>query len=449
MSEYEVLLWNKERVERALLGLAKRAARRKLPALEWSWGRPVTREERIPHPEYGWEVEKRGNVTRVPLTLPDGALCYAGWRFVAALQHLDGENFVRAVPGETVDPVYRTRGPACDHCKQNRRRNDTYVLRHEDGRLMQVGSTCINDFLGSDEAAKIASQASMLAEARGLAEGGCEGFGSSSATADRTIAEFLPFVAWAVRTIGWVSRTTVRERGEGLATADLAWDVLVDGKSRKKWEAEPSAEDEATAQAAEAWAEALTDDEVNAGTGEYLHNLRALARTGLVVRRSGGLTASAVVAYQRAVGRERARAERAARPTLDAYLGTVGDKVTFGLPPKVGKRGQPLKGAPVVLSPDPVKLDFVTGYETEFGYTTVLKFRTEEGATIVWKASSTEIGRDDVGKRYTLAGRITKHDEYKGQKQTLIARCDAREVPAETVPQAEAMRPQENDAAAP
>jgi hypothetical protein len=149
------------------------------------------------------------------------------------------------------------------------------------------------------------------------------------------------------------------------------------------------------------------------------------------------------------VGRERARAERAARPTLDAYLGTVGDKVTFGLPPKVGKRGQPLKGAPVVLSPDPVKLDFVTGYETEFGYTTVLKFRTEEGATIVWKASSTEIGRDDVGKRYTLAGRITKHDEYKGQKQTLIARCDAREVPAETVPQAEAMRPQENDAAAP
>jgi hypothetical protein len=429
---FAVLLEHKSRVDHALTALAKRAARKGLPVLTWEWGKPTTEKERVPHPEYGWEAEHHALVARVPLTLPCDSPKYNGWVFVAALQHLDGENVVRSLPGETVPETYRTRGPECDHCRMSRRRNDTFVLRHEGGRHIQVGSTCIGDFLGSDEAGKIAGAASLLAEARGLAEGGCEGFGSGS-RGDRTLAEYLPFVAWAIREKGWTSRTTVREKGEGLATADLAWDVLIDGKSRVKWKAAPTEEDEAMALASEAWAEAITDEEIAKETGDYLHNLRAIARTGLVMSKLAGLAASSVIAYQRAVGRERARAERAAN-MLDVHLGNVGDKVTFGLPPKVGKRGQLLKGAPVVLSPDPVKLDFVTGYDTDFGYTTVLKFRTADGATLVWKASSTEIGRGDVGKVYTLAGTIKKHDDYKGAKQTILSRCDVREV--ETAPEA-------------
>jgi hypothetical protein len=38
----------------------------------------------------------------------------------------------------------------CDHCEQNRRRNLTFMLVHEDGREMQVGSTCLNEYLGTD-----------------------------------------------------------------------------------------------------------------------------------------------------------------------------------------------------------------------------------------------------------------------------------------------------------
>jgi len=423
---FQVLLEHKSRVDHALTALAKRAARKGLPVLSWEWGKPTTEEETVPHPEYGWAVEYKQRVSRVPLTLPCDPPQYAGWSFVAALQHLDGENVVRALPGETVPETYRTRGPECDHCRMSRRRNDTFVLRHEDGKHVQVGSTCIGDFLGSDEAGKIAGAASLLAEARGLAEGGCEGFGSGS-QGDRTLAEYLPFVAWAIREKGWTSRTTVRDKGEGLATADLAWDVLIDYKSRTRWEAKPTDEDEAMALAAQAWTEAITDEEIARETGDYLHNLRAIARTSLVMSKLAGLAASSVIAYQRAVGRERARAERAAN-TLDVHLGIVGDKVTFGLPPKLGKRGQLLKGAPVVLSPDPVKLDFVTGYDTDFGYTTVLKFRTADGACLVWKASSTEIGRADVGKVYTLSGTIKKHDDYKGAKQTVLSRCNAQEV---------------------
>jgi hypothetical protein len=55
---------------------------------------------------------------------------------------------------------------------------------------------------------------------------------------------------------------------------------------------------------------------------------------------------------------------------------------------------------------------------------------------LVWKASSTEIGRDDVGKVYALAGMVKKHDDYKGEKQTIMSRCTLVEVRA---PAAEAV----------
>lgn len=438
---FAVLLARKGAVEAALVALSKRAARKGIPGvLSWTWGKAYQDEARVPNvdgtpPAPGatlsadactWIVP----VSRVPLTLTGETPRLNGWRFVATLQHLDGENIVRTLPGEEIPASYRNRGSVCDHCRANRRRNDTYILRHEDGRMMQVGSSCIRDFLGGDDAADIAAKAEILALAASVAsdEGG-EGFGGGGA-AERLLSAFLPVVAWCVRVEGWKSRTVAREQG-GIATADRAWILMTDAKERLKASCEPSAEDIATGEASEAWADALTDEAVNAGTSDYLHNLRAVARTGLASFRTAGIAASAVTAYQRHIGAERARAERAARPSLDAHVGNVGDKVTFGLPAKVGKKGQPLKGAPVVLSSLPVVLDFVTGYETAYGYTTVLKFKTPEGATLVWKASGDPgIGRDDVGKRYTLAGTIKGHDVYKGAKQTTLTRCDVREVPA-------------------
>ena len=404
---FEVLLSRREGVEAALVALSKRAARKGLEAVRWSWGKAHAQKERVPHPEFGWEAEAYAMVSRVPLTIQGDAPHYQGWTFLAALQHLlqsaeEGyQNIVRAVPGSIYDVPerFRTRGPVCDHCQLARRRNDTYVLRHEDGRVVQVGSTCIGDFLGSADASKIAAAASMLAEARGLAEGGCSGAGAGG---DRTLAEYLSFVAWAVREEGWVSRTAAREENrEGAATANRAFAHMLKGLPRGT---AFSAEDVAEAAAAEAWAESLADAEVDAGKGDYLHNLRAVARTGLVTYRTAGIAASMIVAHQRAVARERERAERAARPKVNMHVGTVGKRETFE-----------------------VVLDFVTGYETQYGYTTVLKFRTAEGACVVWKATNTDLARADVGKRYRVTGTVKAHDEYKGEKQTMVTRCKVEE----------------------
>lgn len=434
---FGVLVANMGYVQTALEALAKRAARKGLPALVWSWGKAETTVE-VRTFQHGASIpagavllgsgpecaDYRCTITRVPLSLPCDAPKYAGWTFAAALQHLDGENIVRAVPGETVPVTYRSRGPACDHCKADRRRNDTYVLRHEDGRHVQVGSTCIGDFLGSDDAGKIAGLATLLADARSLAEGGCEGddFSTGGSDAARPLSVFLSFVSHEMTANGWVSRTAARERG-GAATADRAWTFLTDGKARDKAKAFPTDEDRSKADAALVWAESITDETINRETGDYLHNVRAIARSGLVSYRTAGIGGSIIAAYERAMGRARQQAERATRPTCNVHMGTEGRKVAFGCTYGKGKT------AHEVLSTDPLTLDFVTGYESMYGYTTVLKFRTTEGALIVWKASNTEIGRGDVGKRYTLRGTIKKHDDYKGEKQTLMTRCTVDAVP--------------------
>lgn len=449
---FAVLLSRRAEVDAALTALAKRAARKGIPgALTWTWGAAYKSTALVPNrepytaPVPGATLNADGThwtcpVARVDLTLTGETPRLNGWRFVATLQHIEGATIVRALPGEDIPACYRNRGSVCDHCNANRRRNDTYVLRHEDGRTMQVGSSCIRDFLGGDDAALIAAKAEILALAASVAGDDGDDFGMGRADRERLISDFLPIVAWAVRVDGWRARWTKCPYGgeptrNTDATADRAWTLLTDARERVKAGCEPTAEDIATAEGALTWAESLTDAEVEGDKGDYLHNVRSVARAGLCDARLAGIAASFVTAYQRHVGRERAKAERAARPTLDAHVGTVGARVTFGLPAQVGKRGKPLKNAPTVLSANPVTLDFVTGYATDFGYTHVLKFRTSDGASLVWKASGdVGIGRDDVGKSFTLAGTIKAHSDYKGAKQTLLTRCDVREAAAPSAP---------------
>lgn len=386
----------------------KRAVRRGLTPPTWTWGTVSVAKECIPvrGDEPGAYVACR--VARIALTIVGDAPHYAGWTFAAALTHLDGENLVRGLPGTELPRAYRTAAPACDHCRAARRRAETYVLTHEDGRHAQVGSTCIEDFLGSPNASKLAHQASLLAAFRGVAEDGLEG-GSGGRRTTFALREILPAVAWCVREQGWISHTRARE-GCVQATADEALRLLTDDRYAEKLQFAPTEADAALGDAAAAWAEELTDAAVDAERGDYLHNVRAAARSGVVTARSLGIAASIVVAYQRSLGADRAAKAPAGPPRLDVHVGAVGQRLAWS--------GASLEG--------------VAGFETDFGYTTVLRFRSAEGALLVWKASNTDLGRDDVGKTYDLKGTVTKHDVYQGRKQTIVARCKIAETRATT-----------------
>lgn len=62
-------------------------------------------------------------------------------------------------------------------------------------------------------------------------------------------------------------------------------------------------------------------------------------------------------------------------------------------------------------------VEFVTGYESRFGYVTVTSIRDDEGNLIVHKGRGVELEKGDL---VAIEGRIKSHDTYRGIKQTRI-----------------------------
>ena len=126
--------------------------------------------------------------------------------------------FRRVPGGKTVARL------ACEHCGQDRRRNDTYVLQSDSGAWKQVGRNCLADFLRSDDASGLAEYAEILADIDEFMSefedepegGGGRGYQYFSALA------LLTQVACCVRADGWCSRTEAKDGFGKEATVDTA-----------------------------------------------------------------------------------------------------------------------------------------------------------------------------------------------------------------------------------
>lgn len=159
-----------------------------------------------------------------------------GWNFVATLVHTDEGNIVRSVPGYTVPVEFRDKPTWCDHCKCNRVRRDTYIVQHEDGRIMQVGSNCLEDFIGAPANA-MTKAAEHLFNAFDICEAAQrkEWLGGSNAlhTYRIDLDTYLQNVAAVVLKQGFfVTRSRARQMAEQdgdrsvTATADIAMNAM-------------------------------------------------------------------------------------------------------------------------------------------------------------------------------------------------------------------------------
>ena len=77
----------------------------------------------------------------------------ADYYFVASLEWIDeaGENLIKKISADEYVPEIYKKRRNCDHCKTNRRRKSTIILKHVDTEeYIQVGKTCVKDYLGYD-----------------------------------------------------------------------------------------------------------------------------------------------------------------------------------------------------------------------------------------------------------------------------------------------------------
>jgi len=354
------------------------------------------------------KISEEGVVKRIvrwhTVTVSGTAPKLAGWTFVGTLQHLDGVdgNVLRTVPGEAMPVVYRAAASECDHCQTNRRRKDTFVVRSDAGEHKQVGRQCIADFLGHTDPHQIASFAEYLFSIGEACEES-EGFGGDGGVRSEYIdlATFLGYVSACMRVSGWISRKAARAFNEAggskRATADEAFSAMFpsSGMSQRDRDALPKPEprDGERVTAALAWVEQLVPRDGN----DYEYNLKLVcgSGSGVLHRRCAGISASLLSAHTRFLGYE---VERQQRATTSAHFGTIGVREVF------------------VLT--------VTGLREiagNYGATTIVSFATADGHVGKWFAS----GSPDVeiGETYRVKGTVKKHDDWKGQKQTLLSRC--------------------------
>jgi hypothetical protein len=326
-----------------------------------------------------------------------------GWVFAAALDHEVGKdgrpvNILRSHGEETLPHRFRTATPDnCDHCHTYRRRNNTFVVRHEEsGEWKQVGRSCLKDFLGyHKDPGVLARYAAVLLELDTVIREECEGSYGANGYLAYDLGEFLAYTVESIKAGGWVSRTMARESNV-MATADavLGWLSVRHKPGTKEYQAyqlpQPNEATLADVEAALKWLA-----EQDGADNDYIHNCQVIQELGCVNYKTAGYAASIVSSYWRAKERDLRRV--VLKADGDSYVGTVGKREDLRL---------------TVLG--------CHTFEGYYGMTYLYRFADPEGNAVVWFASSEQ---DLVqGASYKVKATVKRHEEYKGQPQTQVNR---------------------------
>lgn len=369
---FNISVSQKSIIHKQLEKMKKRSLRLGLGEVAWTFGKSI--------------VSNNGILT-CPIEI-SGPLfvTYQDWEFVATLQHLPtGESIIRSILEDADIPLhYRENGSICEHCQVNRYRKDTYLVRNTINRkYMQVGSSCIKDFLGNESPDNLIAKANFASELISFISKNAGGGGTIEQ--HYIINNFLAQVAACISVHGWLSKTKAYDAG-GKSTVSRVQDYF----AGYEVDFSVSEEDTKKAEAAINWAENLPDLDVEAS--DYLYNIRAIARSGIVEHRTMGFAASIISAFDRAENSKKVK-------IVSNHVGIVKSREVFNL-----------------------QLKNKFEYNSSYGMTYKYIFNDEYGNVIVWSASNPQDFL--VGSKYMLRGTIKSHSEFKGIKQTEINRCE-------------------------
>lgn len=423
--------------ERRMQPIMRRANRCKSP-IEFTVHRDIFEDRKIKRLDAQHkEIERIVRFYRVDVTGEKPK--FAGWKFVGTLEHTTEGNLLRLLPNETCPEHFRTLAPYCDHCQvKNRVRKDTYIVAHENGEFKQVGSGCIKDFLGAASPQSIAKMAENWISFQDLLEvtkGTGDGMGAYVNVERWDIMAFLSKVCAIVRVDNgrFVSRAAVNRMiekyGEGCRTPEVtgqkAFEMEWPSADTLKYRRDDVAkyatlpEDEKMAEKVIEWAMGefgggLSDTDADSiqasilGTqqgrqlNDFEHNLYVVAKGQSIERRTMGIAAYLVQAYRKA---HNLVPEYKPKQRLTSnFIGTVGER---------------LRMVEVTLEKR------ITWNSMELGEGVIFKMVTKEGNVLTWKTYNVASEKDmEEGRSYAITGTVKKHEDYKGEKQTILSRLN-------------------------
>jgi hypothetical protein len=398
MAEYEIPAVNFSRLQDQIAQLNKRATKLKCEAISFKVLETFTKTFHTeilgePYQRRYYRVEVEGKAPTLN-----------GWSFVAKIEPHQAGNLVKTTPAFSdypIKPAYYHMDMDCQHCNKTRIRNEVFLLRHENlGALGEqeivVGRNCLADFLGHSNPEWLAKIAEWDIELSSLMRDAEDerGWGRSYRH-EEDVAAFLALVAGLARQYGFVTKS----QDPFNATANLAWDVVLGDKDTlKRLERDGFsviATDVRQAEAALTWIRSMEQPHDN----NYMANLWIACKADSIDGRAAGIVASLISAYTRHIEKE-AKTASESKGQVSKHLGVEGGKFS-------GR----------------VKIVSVRTFEPQNWYENVRTLvRMEQNGNILtwWTGTSPDVEADD---EVDVKGTIKKHDEYNGQKQTVLTRC--------------------------
>ncbi len=331
-----------------------------------------------------------------------------GFHFVARLDHQEGGNLVLRAPGVETDlDGWRLTGSRCQHCGLDRRRSATFLLQNEQGAIVQVGKSCLEDYTGTTNIASAVELFKCWQEILvGLGDGGEYGFGGGWHPSS-TPVEYVAAAVSSIRRRGFhKSGSEKSTRGEcDFLTGPCPLDKGREGDKElvASWKkGQPSDAQREEAAVILAWAIASKD------SSDYMHNARIACAARLLISRTEGLLASLPVAYDKAQGIER---ERLTRPAAGPHVGTIGERITIKITVKL-----------------------VRGYESDFGTGVMILMFDENNSALKTFSSGRLQDQEDFDGEWYVRGTVKKHetDNRNQEPVTLLSRCDLQREPFTT-----------------
>jgi hypothetical protein len=327
---------------------------------------------------YNITVDDR-EVTAIDITVDGKIPSFQGWNFVASVEKLDtGLNIFHGESANKVPERFKHSGHSCEHCNQNRNRNASYIVENSlNGEFKQVGSTCVNDFLGGN----VLPVFSFVSTVRELLNREWD-FGSGTRT-HISVLETLAVSSAIIREHGFAKKTGWDQySGDPIPTA-----FLVEKHFCGRSDIKILDEDRDKAEATKEW---LVNHE---GTqNDYLQKLISLCAASYVDNRNIGILASAIAAYDREIERKNVAASQPSK-----HVGKVGERLKFAL----------------TLAYHRVLPDY--GYGPSNLYT----FKDREGNLLKWKTA----GDFDFEGEVTIVGTIKEHSVWNNREETVLTRC--------------------------
>ncbi|MFD3962010.1 MULTISPECIES: hypothetical protein [Streptomyces] len=339
-------------------------------------------------------IGKRPTVT---VTISGDIPRHHGWTVLARLDHdEEGETITSLFPGLPEQDAEAVRGyhaiaNVCHGCNIARHRTATYLARHENGEMRQLGTTCVEPYTGLP-----IKGLEALWRFGTLKDSDWDGEeGGIPADLRVPVDEVLRVTAAIVNTEGrFYSRSEQWKNTQ--PTADGVEAYFFDRKAPMEWRAAIDADPDAptTAAAVRAWAV-----QGYGSLSDYRHKVGQLAKGETVDPRHLPTLVSAIAGWYR--DQEKEATERAAQNSKPQ--GTVGERIT----------------TPATVT-TVIELEGRTyGYHTQ--RRRLVKFQDPQGNVFVWFSSAADV--PDQGDEVELTGTVKDHSIYGETAQTVLTRC--------------------------